>query len=85
MKTPDHETLEVDGVAWPGRPYLSVNLNIKGEQIMGNRDTRGREKKKPKKKDIKPQSAPYRPAPTYKPAAPVAPQPPPNSGPGEGS
>jgi hypothetical protein len=58
-----------------------------GEQIMGNRDVRGREKKKPKKKDIKPQSAPYRPpAPTYKPATPVAPPPPPaSSGTGEGS
>jgi hypothetical protein len=45
-----------------------------GEQVMGNRDARGREKKKPKKKEIKLQKiAPPRPA--YKPAAPAAQQP----------
>jgi len=51
---------------------------------MGNRDARGREKKKPKKKDIKQKSAPARPAAVYKPAAPAA-QPPTNTGSGEGS
>jgi hypothetical protein len=55
-----------------------------GEQVMGNRDTRGREKKKPKKKEIKQKGAPARPAPVYKPAPPAAPQPP-NPGSGAGS
>jgi hypothetical protein len=41
---------------------------------MGSRDKRGREKKKPKKQDIKPLSRPARPAPEYKPPA-VSPQP----------
>ncbi len=56
----------------------------KGEQVMGNRDTHGREKKKPKKKDIKQKSAPARPAAVYKPAVPAAQQPT-NTGSGEGS
>ncbi|MGB7731526.1 MAG: hypothetical protein WBL50_26125 [Candidatus Acidiferrum sp.] len=44
---------------------------------MGNRDARGREKKKPKKKEIKLPSRPAaRPVPEYKPA--VVPQPPPS-------
>jgi hypothetical protein len=34
---------------------------------MGNRDARGREKKKPKKKEIKQPSRPTRPIPEYKP------------------
>ena len=55
-----------------------------GEQVMGNRDARGREKKKPKKKEIKQKSAPSRPAAVYKPAAPAS-QPPTNTGSGEGS
>jgi len=38
---------------------------------MGSRDKRGREKKKPKKKNIKPSSGPARLTPEYKP--PVAP------------
>lgn len=38
---------------------------------MGSRDKRGREKKKPKKTQIKPSSGRPRPAPEYKP--PVAP------------
>ena len=42
---------------------------------MGNRDRRGREKKKPKQKEIKPLSGPARPTPEYKP--PVVPQKPP--------
>jgi hypothetical protein len=37
---------------------------------MGNRDKRGREKKKPKKQEIKQSSTPARPATEYKPAAP---------------
>src|SRR5271156_1142628 len=45
------------------------------EQVMGNRDKRGREKKKPKKKEIKPSSRPASPAPEYKPVAPPQPRP----------
>ena len=58
-----------------------------GEQAMGNRDARGREKKKPKKKEIKQPSWPARPAAVYKPGAPAAPaaQQPTNTGSGEGS
>jgi hypothetical protein len=41
---------------------------------MGNRDKRGREKKKPKKTQIKPLSRPVSPAPQYKPAAPPQPR-----------
>jgi len=44
------------------------------EQVMGNRDKRGREKKKPKKKEIKQSSRPARLATEYKPAAPPQPQ-----------
>jgi hypothetical protein len=51
---------------------------------MGNRDTRGREKKKPKKKEIKHPSGPVRPAPEYKPVAPTT-QGPTNTGSTEGS
>jgi hypothetical protein len=51
---------------------------------MGNRDKRGREKKKPKKKEIKQSSRLARPAPEYKPAAPTAQQPT-NTGSGESS
>jgi hypothetical protein len=51
---------------------------------MGNRDARGREKKKPKKKDVKPSILPARHTPVYKPAPP-APQQPPNTGSGQGS
>jgi len=40
---------------------------------MGNRDKRGREKKKPKKTQIKPLSRPASPAPQYKPVAPPQP------------
>jgi hypothetical protein len=42
---------------------------------MGNRDKRGREKKKPKKKEITPATNPYRPAPVYRPAPPPTPEP----------
>jgi hypothetical protein len=51
------------------------------EQVMGNRDKRGREKKKPKKKQIRTLSRPARPATEYKPAAP----PPPSSQTDEGT
>ncbi len=40
---------------------------------MGNRDTRGREKKKPKKKEIKVTYQPPRPATVYKPTPPAPP------------
>ena len=39
------------------------------EKVMGNRDARGREKKKPRKKEIKQASRPARPAAAYKPVA----------------
>jgi hypothetical protein len=42
---------------------------------MGSRDKRGREKKKPKKKEIKPSSRPARLAVEYKPVAPLPPRP----------
>ena len=38
---------------------------------MGNRDKRGREKKKPKKTESKPVIRPYKPIVDYKPAAPA--------------
>jgi hypothetical protein len=46
---------------------------------MGNRDKRGREKKKPKKKEITPANNPFRPSTVYRPVAPPPP-PPPSSG-----
>jgi hypothetical protein len=48
---------------------------------MGNRDVRGREKKKPKKKDIKPAYQPARPTTVYKPTPPTPPAPPSNEPP----
>jgi hypothetical protein len=39
---------------------------------MGNRDMRGREKKKPKKKQLKTLSRPAKPATQYKPAVPTS-------------
>ncbi|MGB9464222.1 MAG: hypothetical protein WBR10_03855 [Candidatus Acidiferrum sp.] len=41
---------------------------------MGNRDARGREKKKPKKKEVKLTYQPARPATVYKPTPPATPQ-----------
>jgi hypothetical protein len=49
------------------------------DKAMGNRDKRGREKKKPKKKEITPASNPFRPATVYRPPAPPPP-PEPSSG-----
>jgi hypothetical protein len=43
------------------------------EQIMGNRDKRGREKKKPKKTGIKQLSTPAKPKSEYKPTSPPPP------------
>jgi hypothetical protein len=43
---------------------------------MGNRDVRSREKKKPKKKEVKVAYQPARPTTVYKPTPPVTPQPP---------
>jgi hypothetical protein len=51
---------------------------VEGE-LMGNRDKRGREKKKPKKKEITPANNPFRPANVYRPPAPP-PAPEPSSG-----
>jgi hypothetical protein len=42
---------------------------------MGNRDARGREKKKPKKKEVKIAYQPARPATVYKPTMPATPPP----------
>jgi hypothetical protein len=42
---------------------------------MGNRDARGREKKKPKKAVVKPAAQPLRPATVYKPVSPAPPAP----------
>ena len=72
--------LEVDEVA-VGR---GGHISARGEQVMGNRDARGREKKKLMKKEITQKGAPARPAVVYKPAPPAAPQPP-NPGSGTGS
>jgi hypothetical protein len=44
-------------------------------QSMGNRDARGREKKKPKKTVVKPLAQPPRPATVYKPVPPPPPAP----------
>lgn len=41
---------------------------------MGNRDKRGREKRKPKKTAIKPASGSARSVPVYKPVTPAAPE-----------
>jgi hypothetical protein len=41
---------------------------------MGSRDKRGREKKKPKKTQIKPSSRPASPVPEYKPVVPPQPR-----------
>jgi hypothetical protein len=43
------------------------------ELVMGNRDKRGREKKKPKKTGIKQLSTPAKPRPEYKPSSPPSP------------
>jgi hypothetical protein len=56
-----------------GRIFVRTRFReaVKGEeQVMGNRDKRGREKKKPKKQEIKRSSTPARPATEYKPIAP---------------
>jgi hypothetical protein len=53
--------------------------NQKGEHnVMGNRDVRSREKKKPKKKEVKLNYQPARPTTVYKP---TPPPPPPSSEP----
>jgi len=43
-------------------------------KAMGNRDVRGREKKKPKKKEIRTTYQPARPTTVYKPVPPAQPQ-----------
>jgi hypothetical protein len=54
------------------RESNSPNRNSGEEQVMGNRDKRGREKKKPKKKQTKTSSKPAKPATEYKPATPTS-------------
>lgn len=49
--------------------------NLQKENTMGNRDKRGREKKKPKKTAAAPVSKPYKPIVDYKPPAPATPTP----------
>jgi hypothetical protein len=51
---------------------LRFSLFLTAEDAeMGNRDKRGREKRKPKKTAIQPASASARPVPVYTPAAPA--------------
>jgi hypothetical protein len=50
----------------------SPTSEFREEQVMGNRDKRGREKKKPKKKQFKTLSRPAKPATQYKPAVPTS-------------
>jgi hypothetical protein len=63
------------GEAYDARIRQSKS-EFREEQVMGNRDKRGREKKKPKKKpkrkQIKTLSRPAKPATEYKPAAPTS-------------
>jgi hypothetical protein len=56
----------------PGRRQLAIFQHEK-EQVMGNRDKRGREKKKPKKKESRETIRPVKPAAANKPAAPSEP------------
>jgi len=63
------------------RQYTRVDgggnrIRLGKEHIMGNRDKRGREKKKPKKAVSKPVSSPVRPVVEYKPVVPPPPAPP---------
>ena len=63
-------------------PYEIISQRVE-VQAMGNRDKRGREKKKPKKKEISGEkSRPARPVPEYKPPVPT-PQQPTNTSSGE--
>lgn len=56
-----------------GKQYTRVEQTAAKENIMGNRDKRGREKKKPKKSASTPAPRPYKPIVDYKPPAPAAP------------
>jgi|HubBroStandDraft_6_1064221.scaffolds.fasta_scaffold12953_9 hypothetical protein len=49
----------------------AVRLVDREEEVMGNKDARGREKRKPKKKEIKQTSRPAKPVAQYKPAIPA--------------
>ena len=55
-----------------GKLVPVVTDHLGEDKAMGNRDARGREKKKPKKKEVKLTYQPARPAAVYKPT-PVAP------------
>jgi hypothetical protein len=50
----------------------SPTSKFREEQVMRSRDKRGREKKKPKKKQLKTLSRPVKPAAQYKPALPTS-------------
>ena len=50
---------------------FAVRMVDKEEGVMGNRDARGREKRKPKKKEIKQISRPAKPVAQYKPVIPA--------------
>jgi hypothetical protein len=52
----------------------SGHISAWEDEIVGNRDARGREKKKPKKKEIKQTSNPARPAQVYKQVTPPQPE-----------
>jgi hypothetical protein len=49
----------------------AVRMVDKEEEVMGNRDARGREKRKPKKKEIKQMSRPAKQLAQYKPVIPA--------------
>jgi len=55
------------------RKEKAPSYDCRKEQVMGNRDKRGREKKKPKKTGIKQLSTPAKPRPEYKPTSPPLP------------
>ena len=58
-----------------GKLVRAVTDQFGEDKAMGNRDARGREKKKPKKKEVKVTYQPARPAAVYKPTPAAPPTP----------
>jgi hypothetical protein len=58
---------------YSGDQSLDSKSQHQQENIVGNRDKRGREKKKPKKKEDRPTILPARPVSPYKPVTPPEP------------
>jgi hypothetical protein len=58
-----------------GKLVRAVTDQFGEDKAMGNRDARGREKKKPKKKEVKVTYQPARPATVYKPTPAAPPTP----------